>query len=179
MGWLFDSANSGVIGGVSLLVTILGFGLTAWALRLTYVQAKDAKRSADSAQTAADAAAQAVDTFRFRLEKYAASHDLAHAVSSIDSARRHLMNDAWRDVGDSYENARQALLRVRVSDVARLKGSEETINLILAHMVSFGNRIDTALSGKGVYPDKRKILPKIREYHDFLLTIQKSIEKEL
>lgn len=170
--WLFDPASSAQVGGLSFLVGLVGFALTVIGLRLTYNQAREAK-------SAAEQSTAAVEQFKFRLERYAASHDLSKAVTCIDSARRHLMNDAWRDVSDSYEEGRQALLRASVSDAIISEEPLTKIAEIVSHMASMVSRIDTVRSGKGAYPDKKKVLPIMRQNHDYILTLQKNVEKEL
>jgi hypothetical protein len=95
--WLFAPTNSPQVGGVGLLLSVFGTILTLLGLYVTYRQAKKAK-------TTAQAAATAVAKFKFRADHYDAYRDLNHAAYAMETTRRHLDNDAWKDAVESYDD---------------------------------------------------------------------------
>lgn len=180
MGGLFDPANSGPVGGVSFLITIAGFALTALGLRLTYVQAREAKRAADSAETSADTATEAVTSFRFKLDHYSAYRDISDAEFAMEACKRHLQGEpAWSDASESYEIARRALIRSLQLKDELPQEVAEGLRKISDHIRSFCNRIDAAKAGKQSYPDAAKVTSAIRNNYEILASAKAFLEKDL
>lgn len=175
--WLTSSAGSAVLGISGLLVGLFGFGLTAWGLRLTYLQAKEAKKSADAATTAADAAAAAVTAFKFKLDRYSAYRDVSEAEFAMDSCRRHLETESWKNASESYEIARKALIRLQHASLEIADETRDQLRQISEHIRSFCNKVDAALVGKGAYPNSAKVIAAIRSDYETLSAIKVKIEE--
>ena len=169
MKWVFDPAHAVEVGGYGLLLSVLGTLLTLIGLYATYRQAKKAKKSATDAEAA-------VREFKFRADRYDAHRDLSQATYALEMTKRHLNNDAWRDAGDTYEDARQAIIRMQhaVPDLDLSK--KASLTKITGHMANFCNAVDTAVAGKGVYPDKLKVLSTIRKNYEVIVIVQRSLE---
>ncbi|WP_342249341.1 hypothetical protein [Sphingomonas sp. OTU376] len=177
--WLISPAGSASLGLVGLALGILGFGLTVWGLRLTYLQAKDAKRSADQATTAADAAKDAVQSFRFKLDRYSAYRDISEAEFAMDACKRHLEAESWRHASDSYDLARKAMIRVQHASLGLSEGMMDQIRQISEHTTSFCNKVDAALAGKGAFPNAVKVASTIRSNYETLSAIKIILEKDI
>jgi len=74
---VFSSENSGIVGGVSLIITIIGLIATLWGLRVTYVQLLRTKSVAEEVKTKANSIKEQVSFFD-------ASLDLTKASKSLD-----------------------------------------------------------------------------------------------
>jgi hypothetical protein len=170
--WLFSPAYAAQVGGISFLLGALGTVLTLWGLFLTYRQAKRAR-------TEAAAATQAVSDFRFRLDHYDASRDLAQAAYAMEITRRHLNNDAWKDAVDSYEEARRAIIRVGLTSVELPDEHRRRLGLVASHMQTFCNAVDAARAGKGVFPDKTKVFTTIRRHYGAIVSLQRHLEERV
>jgi hypothetical protein len=170
--WLFGVSNSAVVGAWSFLIGIAGFALTLAGLYLTY-------RQASQARTAAEAADDAVERFRFRASQYESFRDTSEAAYALDVTKRHLNNGAWTDAGQSYEDARRALVRVKNNASGLDAEAHQLLDTMIGQMVSFCNAVDGGLSGKKQLPDKSKALAAIRTNHDRLVIVQHTIHKGL
>lgn len=169
MSWLFDSANSADVGAYSFLLSVLGTLLTLAGLYATYRQAAKAKKSASDAETA-------VREFKFRAGRYDAHGDLSQAAYALQMTKRHLNNDAWRDAADTYEDARQAIIRMQHA-TPDLEGPNKTaLTRMTGHMASFCNAVEAAAAGKADYPDKFKVLATIRRNYEVIVGVQRSLE---
>ena len=179
-GWLFSSDNSATIGASGLLITTIGFALTAWALRLTYLQAREAKKAADSAETAAGAAKTAIGNFQFKLDRYAAYRDLSEAEFAMDACKHHLEDEpAWRHASDSYDAARRALIRICQFPDALPADLADRLRQISDHMRQFCDKVDAANAKKGAYPDRSKVSSAIRDNYETLAAAKLYFEKDL
>lgn len=171
MTGLFSATNSGVVGGLSLVVSVVGLILTLLGLWLTY-------RQAEAAATSADASIRAVEDFKFRLGQYNAARDLTEALYAIDSTRSHLNNEMWKDASISYEDARRALIRLSgVEEIRPLVN--DRFETILSNMGGLCDQINAAVSGKAKLPNKSKSLTVMRENYDYILTIRTALERSV
>lgn len=105
--WLTSTTGSTVLALNGLIIGLLGFSLTVWGLRLTFLQAREAKRSADNATTSADAAREALNTFKFKLDRYSAYRDISEAEFAMESCKGHLEAPNWRYASETYDIARK------------------------------------------------------------------------
>jgi hypothetical protein len=169
-GDLFLSSNAVTVGAWSFVVGLTGLCLTLAGLYLTY-------REATRARTAAEAADRAVDRFRFRASQYESYRDASEAAYALDVTKRHLNNDAWTDAGQSYEDARRALVRIRNNAENLDDDTLALLNTMIDQMVSFCNAVDSGLAGKRKLPEKPKALAAIRNNHDRIVIVQHMIQK--
>lgn len=156
---------------IGLVISALGFPLTVVGLRLTYLQAGRAK-------TAAETAYDAVENFKFKLDRHSAYRDVSQAGSLIDAAQKFMGKGAWSDASEAYENARRAIIRIIKADLALLPELEAELKSMSEHMALFCNKVDTASAGKGGYPNANKVIATIRTHYDVLAAVRASIEKE-
>lgn len=154
---------------MGLLLSLFGFAATAYGLYRTYQQAKDANN-------AAEISAEELAKFKVRTQKADAYRDLSEAQYALEMTKKHLNNDAWSDAGDSYEDARRAIIRVKAALPTMDDGIAEALNNIELHGRKFCEQIDIGLAKKGELPDKAKTLAAIRESYGTMFTIQNSIE---
>jgi len=169
MYWLFDSARSAEVSGYGLLLSIIGTLLTLIGLYATYRQAAKAKASAKDAESA-------VRDFKFRADRYDAHRDLSQATYALEMTKRHLNNDAWRDAADTYEDARQAIIRMHHAAPDLVPAEKSALTKMTGHMASFCNAVETALAGKGAYPDKFKVSATIRRNYEVIVSVQRSLQ---
>jgi hypothetical protein len=165
---------------VSLIVTLLGFALTAWALRLTYDQARQAKLSAESAENAADAAALAVRDVRFKLDRYSAYRDLSEAEFAMNACKQHLQGEpSWSNASDNYDIARRALIRVAQIPNAVPDAVRSDIRMIIEHISMFCDQVDAARYSKSRYPNPTTVSSAIRKNYETLAAAKAAIEKDI
>jgi hypothetical protein len=134
--WLLDPVNAPLLTLISFLIGALGTAATLYGLYLTFLQAK-------KAVSAADQATDAVEKFKFQVNRHDASRDISQATYALDVTGRHLDNSAWRDVVDSYEDARRAIIRL---DIAKLNLSDEQREA-LKKMAAHPQRTSSSFSG--------------------------------
>jgi len=146
--------------------------LTVLGLWLTYKQAK-------KATSAAQAAELAVNAFQIKLDRYSAYKDVVEAMHAMDAAGKFVKLESWADASEYYENSRRALVRLKQSQVDLDTGLQDGILQICSHMSAFSNRVDTARSGKGTFPNKTKVLSSIRENYGLLTSVKMNLEKEV
>jgi hypothetical protein len=171
VSWIFDPAQSAAVGGYGLILSFVGTLLTLFGLYATYRQARTARRSAEDAEAA-------VKDFRFRSDRYDSFRDLSQASYALEMTKRHLNNDAWRDASESYEDARRAIIRVRLSAPDLPDQSRKSLGQIASHMAAFCDAVDRAVADKGDYPDTFKVLATIRKNYETIAVIQRSLKEE-
>jgi hypothetical protein len=169
MHWLVDPAHSAEVSGYSLLLGVVATVLTLLGLFATYRQAVQAKRSARDAETA-------VKECRFRASQYDAYRDLSQASYALEMTKRHLNNNGWRDASETYEDARQAIIRMQHAVEQLAPTDAAALSKMTGHMANFCNAVDAALSGKGNYPDKFKVLATIRRNYEVIVSVQRSLQ---
>jgi len=164
--WLIDPGNGPLISAIGIVLTVLGFPLTLVGLYWTYNQAKAATHAAAAAELA-------VKNFKMQIVRYDASKDLAFAMAALKNTLRHLDNESWETVVGSYDEAREAFIRIlkNVSDL-----DEATLNnlsTISEQIRRFCDKVDRASGGKDSYPDKNKAKSAIRKNYSLVIDIQK------
>jgi hypothetical protein len=163
--WLLDPSHGPTVALISLSVGVVGIVLTLGGLYFTFRQAKKA--------------ADAVRDFRLRVSRQDASRDMSEAAYALDTTRRHLNNGAWKDAVDSYEDARRAFIRIDVAAITMPEEHREAIRRSADQMGRFCNKVDTALSNKGSYPDTAKAKAVIRKNYELLAVIQRVLEESV
>lgn len=166
----FAPSPSGVLTG--LLLSILGTILTLIGLYLTY-------RKARLAASAADAATGAVASFKFRSLQHDTSRDVSEAAYALDTTRRHLNNSAWRDAIDSYEDARRAIVRMRMATTVIPEELRESLRKSSEQIRKFCEKVDAALADKGDFPDSEKAKAVIRKNYELLTSVQQMLHEGL
>lgn len=169
MAWIFDPAHSVQVGASSLLISLFGTILTLIGLYATYRQAAKAKASAKDAQSA-------VREFKFRADRYDAHRDLSQATYALEMTKRHLNNEAWLDAAETYEDARQAIIRMQHAVPELAQADRSALGRMATHMANFCNTVETALADKGDYPDKFKVLATIRRNYEVIVSVQRSLQ---
>ena len=170
MDWLFDPAHAVEVAAYGFLLAVFGSLVTLMGRGATYWQARDAKRSAKDAQ-------KAVQEFKFRSDRYYAFRDLSQASYALEMTKRHLNNDAWRDAAESYDDARQAIIRMQLAAPEIMPGDGKSLSRMTSHMASFCNAVDAALADKGDFPDKFKVMATMRRNYETIVTLQRSLQE--
>jgi hypothetical protein len=162
--------SSGVAQAIAFWATIGGLIVGVFGFWKTLQQIKLVK-------SATEAAEDAISNLKFKVARYDASRDLSQASYAVETAKRCLDNESWRDASDAYEDARKALVRVQLASGLICDSHKEILKEICTHMVSFSYDVDAAIFGKGEYPDKIKIKHIIRQNYENILIIQNSISE--
>lgn len=171
--WSASAPGRFAIEAGGLAITILGFVIALWGLKLTYEKAQ-------KAATAAHAAENAVNAFKLRIDQYSVYRDLGEATLAIETTRKHLMKPtSWADACDSYEIALRAAVRVQQSEMTFDEGLADDFDKMVVHMQRFCDRVDAAEAGKAQYPDEAKVLSAIRQNHAILSAAKAAVEKEV
>lgn len=170
ISWLLDPANAPFLALISFVIGALGTAATLCGLYLTFLQAK-------KAVSAADQATDAVKKFKFQVNRHDASRDISQATYALDATGRHLDNGAWRDVVDSYEDARRAIIRLDLAKLDLSDPQREALKRMAAQMSQFCNKVDAARSGKGAYPDPSKAKIVIRRNYELLASVQRALQE--
>jgi CHASE3 domain sensor protein len=74
---VFSNENSGIIGGISLLITIVGLIATLWGLRVTYLQLIRTRTVAEEVKAKAE-------SIKTQVELFDVSVDMVKAIKSFD-----------------------------------------------------------------------------------------------
>lgn len=170
MNWL--SNNNVVLSNIASIATLLGIGISLWALWLTYLQAK-------SAFEAAERASEAVDNFRFRWSTYDGLRDLSEATYALKSAKKHIANDSWHDASECYEDARQALLRIITAPIGINQDEIFQIKRACKQFEAFCKKIDLAIMSGGELPDKASVLTTHRSNYEILVRFERSLQSRI
>lgn len=170
MNWLIDPANSSVVGGLGFAISVLGTVLTLVGLFFTHRQAK-------RASSAASAATQAVNQFRFRIDRHDAIRDIAEAEYALNHARKHLRNTAWKDVVDSYDDAQRAVARIVVFLEASDFHQIDELKKMATQIINMCNRIEKAISEQSSFPDSQKLNATMRKNYTVLVSLKKFLSE--
>lgn len=154
------------------VLTIFGLIATLWGVRLTYVQAKNASKSAELAR-------QRVEEFSEKRNKSEAIQSLSRAVQSMEVASVLIEADKWKDACSSYDEARRAVQSVRSMSINFGRSRSKKLSLLSEHLMAFSNSVDNAEAKKGEYPDKVAVRSAIRQNCDDLNTIQRELHEGL
>jgi hypothetical protein len=154
------------------VLTLIGLGATLWGVRLTYLQAQMASKSADLAR-------QKVEEFSAKRDKSEAIQCLARAVQSMEVASVLIDSDKWKDACSSYDEARRAVQTVRSMSIKLNKVKAKQLSLLAEHLRAFSDTVDNAMAEKGGYPDKAKVRSAIRKNCDDLNLIQRELHEGL
>jgi len=157
---------------LGLLLSVFGTCLTLCGLFLTYRQAKAAASAAETANVA-------VGNFKFRVSQHDISRDVSEATYALDTTRRHLNNDAWKDAIDSYEDARRAIVRMMMAKDILSDDLKEGLRRASEQMRKFCDKVDAALAGKGGFPDSEKAKAVIRKNYELLTLVQNGLNEGL
>jgi hypothetical protein len=152
---LFDPENAAAVGGWGLILGVAGIGLTLIGFIISILQIRQAKSAAQSA-------ADAVNTVQVRVSRYDAAVDLAEAKASLQNARHYANLDAWPQFVTCYEIASEALGRVALqASVTEIKVAED-IRKARSRISRVCNSIEKYLEGAGPVPKKSDLNKAIR-----------------
>ena len=154
------------------VLTLIGLGVTLWGVRLTYVQAKMASKSADLAR-------QKVEEFSSKRDKSEAIQCIGRAVQSMEVASVLIDSDKWKDACSSYDEARRAVQTVRSMSIKLNRVKVKQLLLLTDHLRAFSDAVDNAIAHKGSYPDKAEVRSAIRKNCDDLNLIQRELHEGL
>lgn len=169
---IFSQEAAPIIGVLGLVLSLLGFALTAWGLWKTYQQAKDA-------EDAATAAADALAGVQFRIENYSAYRDVNEALIGMETCRKHLQNEAWPHASEAYETALRAVVRLVQSDIDFGRKLGKNLQDLAAHMHAFCDQVDAAVAQKDSFPERSKVFQAIRENYKVLSATNVVLEKRV
>lgn len=129
---MFSNDNSGLVGGIGLLVTSLGFLVTLWAMRVTYLQLIRTK-------TAAEAVQDVTEKIRMRGLYFDATIEHLKASKSLETTVAHLKTRSWHFASQSLWDAQISLNRIlpdikedleKAQTEHALKGFSENVRLL-------------------------------------------------
>jgi hypothetical protein len=169
--WLIDPKNAQTLTAWGFVIGVAGFAITLAGFALAYWRLS-------KLETASGAATTAVQNFKLRVTQYDAANDAAEARYAILSARRHLDNDAWRDVVESYEDARRAMLRIGPGALGDDPAILEEIRKMNVHIDKLCTIIDRATNDpQKAYPDKTTTLKSIRKHQDTIYRVNQVLQQ--
>lgn len=102
---MFSNGNSGLVGGIGLIVTTLGFVVTLWALRVTYLQLIRTK-------TAAEAVSEATNKLKSRTSFFDVALETTKASKSLENVLTHLRAGSWQFASQNLWDAQVSLNRI-------------------------------------------------------------------
>lgn len=161
------------------VITLAGFAATLWALRLTYLQASEAKRSSITAKEASESTSRKVEEFSEKRDRSEAIQHLGKALQSIEVASVLIDADRWKEAGSAYDDARRSVQTVRSMPVQFERKDEKSLVLICDHLRAFSDSVDNALQSKEEFPDKAKVRSAIRKNSDDLNHLQRQLHEGL
>lgn len=166
---MFAAENSGLVGGVGLIITALGFVVTLWALGLTYQQLLKTKNSVDSAN-------EATAELRRRLAGQNAVVQAAYAETQLKTAQRELRANNWPAALDAIDALRELLLLLnRRADHISVDLREELIPL-LKDLSDFGAYLEKP---RETIPDaqRTKMAKSFRNLSNVVTNIRAHLEE--
>lgn len=164
--WLLDPSNAPVVSLAGLVLSLLGFPPTIVGLYWTYKEAK-------AAVGAAEAASSAVENVKVKLAQYDAFKDLSLAAYAIKTANQHLDRAAWTNIVQSYEDAREAIIRIAISVPDLHSQQRLELNNMAEQMRRFCDKVDKAKLGKAQYPEVDKAKSVIRKNYGIVADVQR------
>lgn len=102
---MFSNDNSGVVGGTSLIITVIGLLVTLWALRVTYLQLIRTK-------TASEEAALAINGVKGRFKLFDTAVECLKASKSLEAVLDHIRGKAWSYASKELWQAQTSLNRL-------------------------------------------------------------------
>lgn len=164
--WLFDNANAGVVGGVGLILTLVGFAVTIWQLIRT-------RRSVDAANAA-------TANLRARISSQTATIHAAGAIARIKAAKRELRSKEWSAARFVLEELRGSLVVVeRRKHIA----SEEFANELPSYLKDLLDFVDflDRLQENEMLSDRKKnqMLSRLNELSNLLEKIADDISENV
>jgi hypothetical protein len=170
--WLTDPKNNQTVAGLSFILGAAGFAITLAGFALAYWRIR-------RLETAADAAAAAVRDFKLRIVQYDAANDASEARYALLSARRHLNNDGWRDVAESFEDGRRAILRMMPSFATIDPELHKDVEKFTSHASKVCLIIDKGLNDPSKpFPDKAGLNSSLRKHLDTIQRVQSILQQK-
>lgn len=169
--WLVAPANALTVSAIGLILGAVGFAITLGGFFL-------ALRRIHKLETAAEAAQAAVEGFKLRVIQYDAANDAAEARYALQSTKRHLNNDGWRDVSDTYEDARRALARLLPSIIAQSDKLGSEVELVIIQIDKHCSNVERAVNDPSKkMPDKATLHGSLRRQLDVVHRVQQYLEQ--
>lgn len=148
-----------------VILTILGFVVTV-------AQIKKVK-------SASEAVSFEVNRIRQSLARYDAGQEIAKAQYALTSAKRHLRNEAWLDVADSYEDVRRAILQFKSLMPCNDDEIMGRIDEASSHIEKLCARIELGLSKPPLSVNVQKTHTMMRRHGELIASIAFELEKDL
>lgn len=169
--WLVDPNNDAVISAIGFILGVIGFAITLGGLAV-------ALRRLRKLETAAVAAQSAVENFRLRIVHYDAATDASEAHYALQTTRRHLNNDGWREAAESYEDARSAMMRVQPYLAQAERQLVEEVDKMIAQLNKHCTTIERGVGDPlRKMPDKASLSSSLRRHLDIVQRVQRHLEQ--
>ncbi|MEG3089751.1 hypothetical protein [Sphingomonas sp. PB4P5] len=168
--WIVNPQQYQFLNSANLWMGILGFIITVAGFWV-------ALRRLSAVKTAADAATNAVNSFKLRLTHYDAANDASEARYALTATSRHLELSSWRDVSEGLTDVRSAMLRttktLETKDT-KLAGEVRRLLLGMAKVISL---IDEGLADPSKLPTAVSTKQMIRSATDTVFKIQQALQE--
>lgn len=170
--WLFEPENSGLVGGLGLLVgaggsilTIVAFAITIWQL----IRTASANR----------AVASAVQALKSRVAAYDVVSELARADSALKETQRHLISGNWLHVLDSLSEARVSVVRLSELPSSLDDAHRSSLSEMSNSIENSNKRIRSALSKGSKMPDQASLLHSTGEFQMTITKLSLKVERQI
>lgn len=166
---LFANENSGIVGGISLIITTMGFIGTLWALRVTFLQLVKTKGAEEAAINTAIKLKSRISFFDVTIENLKASKSLENALS-------HLRAKSWLYASQNLWEAQISLNRIlpTITDKIEQRFTENALERLVEHVRTLEEADD-----KKMDIDPTSIISLIREQiiavDKRIVTVQRNI----
>lgn len=169
--WLASDSRAAQVAAWAFLITVLGFAATLIGLWYTFAQAR-------SAAEAADRASEAVESFKVRLRREAASRDVASAVRSLLDAVVALEAGKLAEAREIYEILRRSVIKLNTNDTIS-ENQSSFLDSLHDHIISFSDSVAINGAGKGPKPDQFKAVRYLKECHLEFAKIDADLMREM
>lgn len=171
--WLTDSSNTLTVAAIGFIISVVGFAITLAGFAV-------AIRKLRKLQTATEAAKTAAEGVKLRVIQYDAANDATEARYALQSTRRHLDNDGWRDVADSYEDARLAMVRLLPILLQESEALGDEVRRMIGQIDKHCTVVERGVNDPGrQLPDKASLRSSLRRHLGVMHRVQQVLEQRV
>jgi hypothetical protein len=161
--WL-DRTRAGDFASVAgLLVSLLGFGFTIYAVLTT--------------KKAAQAAERATRALREKLSTYDSISTISAAITAISEIRRLHLDGKWTLLPDRYSALRQSLIAIRGGQANLTDGQEELLQGAIQQFAELERQVDRVIVEPERVPDRVKLNRTVSSQADRLMELLTQLKK--
>lgn len=166
---IFDARNSGLVGGIGLILSALGLVVTGVGFAFTWLQLKRTK-------SAAEASSEAVRALKSRMSEYDTLADLAFAMSAAREIKRHIDGRQWKYALDGLEEIKIFLIRILELSGKTLEGEETQIKDTISKLSMSAQSLSKQIE-RGDVNNTQNIRVKIVDSHELLNRLSIKIKR--